>query len=193
MRTSEDLNRITPVIWRELETLEVPFIRCGVFIIDEEKERVQVFLTTPEGKSLAVLNLSFDANNLTNNAVKHWKKNQIYKEQWNKEKFIHWTKSMIKIGQIQNVETYQGSSTPPESLHIHFIPFAQGILYVGNVSPLSDEKLELVQTLAEAFSIAYARYEDFKNVEDAKNKIEITLNELKIAQEKLQELYFRRW
>ncbi|SHJ24768.1 Signal transduction histidine kinase [Tangfeifania diversioriginum] len=188
MRTSEDLNRITPIIWHELETLEVPFIRCGVFIVDEEKENIQAYLTTPEGKSLAVLNLSFDANDLTNNAVKHWKKNQIYKERWNKEKFINWAKSMIKIGQIQNVKTYQGSSTPPESLHIHFVPFAQGILYVGNVSPLSDEKLELVQTLAEAFSIAYARYEDFKNVEEAKNKIEITLNELKIAQEKLQEL-----
>jgi signal transduction histidine kinase/CheY-like chemotaxis protein len=188
MRNSEDLNRITSIIWRELETLEVPFIRCGVFILDNEKENIQAYLTTPEGKSLAVLNLPFDANDLTNNAVKHWKKNQIYKERWNKEKFINWTKSMIKIGQIQNVETYQGSSTPPESLHIYFVPFAQGILYVGNISPLSDEKLELVKTLAEAFSIAYARYEDFKNVEEAKNKIETTLDELKIAQAQLQEL-----
>ena len=49
------------------------------------------------------------------------------------------------------------------------------MLYVGDVSPLTDEKLELVKTLAEAFSIAYARYEDFKNLEEAKNKIEITL------------------
>ena len=188
MRTSEDLNRITSIIWRELETLEVPFIRCGVFILDEEKEKIQAYLTTPDGKSLAALNLPFDANDLTNNAVKHWKKNQIYKERWNKEKFINWTKSMIKIGQVQNMETYQGSSTPPESLHIHFVPFAQGILYVGNISPLFDEKLELVKTLAEAFSIAYARYEDFKNTEEAKNKTEITLKELKAAQTQLLEL-----
>jgi signal transduction histidine kinase/CheY-like chemotaxis protein len=188
MRTSEDLNRITPIIWRELETLEVPFIRCGVFFVDEEKEKVQAYLTTPEGKSLAVLDLSFDTNELTSNAVNHWKKNQIYREHWNKEEFINWAKSMIEVGQIQNVETYQGSSTPPESLHLHFVPFAQGILYVGNVSTLSNEKLELVKTLAGTFSIAYARYEDFKNVEEAKNKIEITLNELKIAQAQLQEL-----
>jgi hypothetical protein len=33
MRNAEDLKRITPVIWRELKELEVPFIRCGVFII----------------------------------------------------------------------------------------------------------------------------------------------------------------
>lgn len=188
MRNSEDLNRITTIIWRELETLEVPFIRCGVFFIDKEKEEVQAYLTTPDGKSLAALNLSFDANELTSNAVKHWEKKQIYKEHWNREKFINWTKSMIATGQVQNAETYQGSSIPPEALHLHLVPFAQGILYVGNVSVLSDEKLELVKTLAEAFSIAYARYEDFVNVEEAKNKIEITLNELKIAQAQLQEL-----
>ena len=188
MRTSEDLNRITPIIWRELETLEVPFIRCGVFIVDDEKEKVQLYLTTPNGKSLGVLNLSFDANELTSNTVNHWKKNQVYKEHWNKEEFINWTKSMIEIGQVQNAETYQGTSTPPESLDLHFVPFAQGMLYVGNVSPLTNEKLELVKTLAKAFSIAYARYEDFKNIEEAKSKIEITLNELKIAQAKLQEI-----
>lgn len=188
MRTSEDLNRITTIIWRELETLEVPFIRCGVFFIDNEKEEIQAYLTTPDGKSLAALNLSFYANELTSNVVKYWEKKQVYKEHWNKEKFTNWTKSMIEAGQVQNAETYQGSSIPPEALHLHFIPFAQGILYVGDLSFLNDEKLELVKILAEAFSIAYARYEDFKNVEEAKNKIEITLNELKIAQAQLQEL-----
>ncbi len=185
MRTAEDLNRITPIIWRELTTLEVPFIRCGVFIIDEDNEVTHVYLTTPEGKSLGVLNLSFNANKLTTNTVEYWKKKQVYKEHWNKEEFITWTKSMMELGQVQNAETYQGSSTPPESLHLHFVPFAQGMLYVGDVSPLTDEKLDLVKTLAEAFSIAYARYEDFKNIEEAKNKIELTLSELKSAQAQL--------
>jgi signal transduction histidine kinase/DNA-binding response OmpR family regulator len=188
MRTSEDLNRITPIIWRELETLEVPFTRCGVFIVDEDKEEVHAYLTTPDGKALGVLNLTFDANGLTKNIAYHWQGKQVYKEHWNKKDFINWTKSMIKIGQVQNEETYQGSSTPPDSLNLHFIPFAQGMLYVGNDSPLTDEKLELVKTLAEALSIAYARYEDFNNIEEAKSRAEKTLKELKIAQAKLQEL-----
>ena len=185
MRTSEDLNRITPIIWHELKALEVPFIRCGVFIIDEDNTVTHVYLTTPGGKSLGVLNLSFDANELTTNTVEYWKKKQVYKEHWNKAEFINWTKSMMELGQVQNAETYQGSSAPPESLNLHFVPFTQGMLYVGDVSPLTDEKLDLVKTLAEAFSIAYARYEDFKNLEDAKNKIEITLKELKSAQAQL--------
>jgi len=185
MRTSEDLNRITPVIWRELKNLDVPFFRCGVYIVDEKTESVHVYLTTPDGKSLGVLNLSFDSNKITNDTVEHWRKKQIHKQHWNKEEFISWTKSMIKIGQVQNAETYQGSSEPPESLYLHFVPFAQGMLYIGDVNPLTEEKLELVKTLAESFSIAYARYEDFKNLEDAKNKIELTLSELKSAQAQL--------
>ncbi len=185
MRTTEDLNRITPVIWRELQALEVPFIRCGVFIIDEEKENVQVYLTTPDGKALGVLNLAFASNELTKNTIEHWRKKRIFKTHWNKEEFINWTKSMMEIGQVQSAETYQGSSAAPESLNLHFVPFRQGMLYVGDIIQLTNEKLELVKTLADAFSIAYARYEDFKNIEDAKNKIEITLNELKAAQTQL--------
>ena len=185
MRTSEDLNRITPVIWRELKTMEVPFIRCGVFIVSDDQTHTRVYLTTPEGKSLGVLYLSTESNALTKNSVEHWRNKQIYKEHWNKEEFINWTKSMMKLGQIQNPETYQGSSKPPESLYLHFVPFAQGMLYVGNVAPLDEEKLELVKTLAEAFSIAYARYEDFKNLEEAKTAVEGTLKELKSAQAQL--------
>ena len=185
MRTAEDLNRITPIIWRELKTLEVPFIRCGVFIVDEENAKVQVYLTTPDGKSLGVLNLSFDENKLTSDTVEHWRKKKIFKVHWNKEEFVNWTHSMIQIGQVQNEKTYQGSAEPPESLDLHFVPFTQGMLYVGNTVPLTEAALELVKTLAEAFSIAYARYEDFKNLEEAKNKIEVTLKELKSAQAQL--------
>ncbi|HYQ58097.1 MAG TPA: ATP-binding protein [Draconibacterium sp.] len=185
MRTSKDLNRITPVIWRELQALEVPFIRCGVFIIDEENEKVQVFLSTPKGKALGVLNLSFDVNELTKNTVVHWRKKQIFKAHWNKQEFINWINSMMQLGQVESAETYQGSASAPESLNLHFIPFKQGMLYVGDVSPLNKDNLEMVDNLAKVFSIAYARYEDFNHLETAKVQIEKTLYELKAAQTQL--------
>ncbi|MEZ5103941.1 MAG: ATP-binding protein [Draconibacterium sp.] len=185
MRSKEDLNRITPVIWRELQALEVPFFRCGVFIFDENKQKVKVYLSTPDGNSLGVLNLSYDANTLTRNTVEHWKEKRIFRTHWNKEEFKAWIKSMVKLGQVQNEETYQGSSNAPESLNLHFIPFKQGMLYIGDISPMAEEKLILVKALAEAFSIAYARYEDFKNLEEAKLKTENTLKELKAAQAQL--------
>jgi len=185
MRTSEDLNRITPLIWSELEILEVPFIRCGAFMIDESNSRLQAHLTTSDGKPIGALNLPFDANDLTYNTVEHWRKKKVYTHHWNKEDFVNWMKSMISLGQIATPEQYQGSEKPPETLDLHFIPFKQGMLYVGNTVPLLPKKIELVKTLANAFSIAYARYEDFVNLEEAKIRVEKTLNELKSAQTQL--------
>ncbi|MCK5704649.1 MAG: hypothetical protein KAI29_26030, partial [Cyclobacteriaceae bacterium] len=185
MRSPEDLQNITPLIWNELEILEVPFIRCGVFIIDESSSNIQVHLTTPDGKPIGALNLPTDANELTINTVDHWRKKKVYIQHWNKEDFVNWMQSMISLGQIQTPEQYQGYSKPPESLDLHFIPFKQGMLYVGNIEPLLPEKIDLVNTLAEAFSIAYARYEDFVNLEEAKNRVENTLSELKSAQSQL--------
>src|SRR6187397_1424185 len=44
MRTAHDLEHITPLIWKELLTLEVPFSRCGIFIIREEEKLVHAYL-----------------------------------------------------------------------------------------------------------------------------------------------------
>jgi signal transduction histidine kinase/ketosteroid isomerase-like protein len=185
MRTMDDLQRITPIIWHELTVLGVPFVRCGVFIMNEMTEHVQVYLSTPDGRSLAVLDLPFNSSELTLNSVNHWRQGIIFKTHWNKQEFLNFMQSMIKLGQVSNQKTYQGAAEPPESLDLHFVPFKQGMLYVGNTSSLEKEALELVKSLAESFSIAYARYEDFRQLESAKNQIEKTFTDLKAAQAQL--------
>ena len=185
MRTSEDLSRITPIIWHELETLGVPFIRCGVFIVDEKKVRVRIFLTTPEGKPLGALNIAVDATVHTKNVVEHWRRKEVYTEHWDREDFISWMDSMIQLGQIRTKEQYMGTTAPPVSLNLHFIPFKQGMLYVGDAEPLPEEKIAVVKSLAETFAIAYARYEDFVNLEQAKDSIEKALRDLKATQSQL--------
>lgn len=185
MRTVNDLQQITPLIWKELIALGVPFVRCGVFIINESKTHIQVYLSSPDGHSLATLDLPFDSGELTLNTVYHWRKGLFFKTHWNKEEFVNWMQTMIREGQVQNRETYQGASQPPESLDFHFVPFKQGMLYVGNISPLEPDELQLVKSLAESFSIAYARYEDFRQLEEVKNQIEKTYTELKATQSQL--------
>ena len=59
------------------------------------------------------------------------------------------------------------------------------MLYVGNTEPLTDDALQLMQNLADAFSTAYARYEDFNKLEAAKQQVENTLVDLKQAQQQL--------
>ena len=178
MRTSEDLERITPLIWRELTTLEVPFFRCGVFIVDEENEMVSSFLTTPEGESLAAMETQFGLLPFFDNAVDAWRKGEVYRDQWDKKEFTEFAKTMLEQGLIQSKETYLKSKEAPELLNLQLVPFVQGLLYVGSSEPLSHGQIEMVRDLGDAFSVAYARYEDF-------NRLEKTLNDLKSAQSQL--------
>jgi signal transduction histidine kinase len=185
MRSTSDLQRITPLVWHELNTLGVPFIRCGVFIINEVIGITHTYLSTPEGQPLAVLNLPISEGMLTGKVVEHWREARTYIEHWNKEQFIAWMQSLIDLKQISSKDVYQGEANPPESLDLHFVPFSQGMLYVGNSSPLTNDEIQLLKSLAEAFSIAYARYEDFSQMEEAKNKVDSTLFELKQTQKQL--------
>jgi hypothetical protein len=185
MRNAEDLNRITPLVFNELTALGIPFIRCGVFIVHEKKKNVEIYLSTPEGKSLAVMTLPFSANEMTSKSVEAWKKEEVYIQHWNQTDFTNWGKSMQEQGYVKDLKTYQGTETAPESLHLHFVPFAQGLLYVGSPENLSEEQIDLVKSMAKAFSIAYARYEDFTKLEQAKAEVESAMSELKATQSQL--------
>ena len=56
---------------------------------------------------------------------------------------------------------------------------------MGNDSELNNNQFESVKSLAEAFEVAYARYEDFNKLEISKLKTEQTLKELKQTQQQL--------
>jgi signal transduction histidine kinase len=185
MRSAKDLERITPLVWNELTTLRIPFIRCGVFIIEESNKTVQAFLSAPDGRSLGAMRIPFDADKNTAETVVHWQKGEVYRTHWDKRQFLEFMQTMMDLGQVNNNKEYQGAEEPPESLHLHFVPFTQGMLYVGNVEPLAEDQIESVQSLAEAFAIAYARYEDFHKLEKAKERVEVTLSELKATQNQL--------
>ncbi|TDK45338.1 ATP-binding protein [Algoriphagus formosus] len=185
MRTAADLDKITPLLFKELTTLDIPFIRCGVFIINEKAKIVEAYLSSPEGKSLGVLHLPFDASELTFQTVEAWRKGEVYRQHWDKEDFLNWIQQIMEKDLIQDEKTYQGAAAPPESLNLHFVPFTQGMLYVGSTEPLSEDEIDLIRSLSEAFAIAYSRYEDFVKLEKAKAEIESAMSELKATQTQL--------
>ncbi len=185
MHTADDLNHITPMLWKVLKGLDVPFIRCGLFIINKDQQTIQAYLSTPEGKTLAVLNLGFDETVTIRKMVDHWKDRNIYREQWDRFEFQQWVHSMLQKGQIEGPEEFSGTDASFDILHLQFVPFAEGMLYVGSRESLIDEHLELTHSLAESFSMAYARYLDFKALEAAKNNMERAFKELKATQAQL--------
>ncbi len=185
MRTVKDLQRITPLIWKELKVIGVHFIRCGVFIVNEAEQNVTAYLSAPDGLPLATLHLSFTANVFIHRAVEAWEKQEVYTVHWTAEEFNNWTKELISEGQIADQQTYEDTNTDLPSLDLHFISFAQGLLYIGNNQPLNHQEIDLVKSLAKAFSLAYARYEDFVLIEKAKQDVDATLAELKSTQAQL--------
>jgi len=183
MRTTGDLERITPIIWNELTTLGVPFVRCGVFIFDEPQEQIHTFLSKPDGKAIAAFHLPYDSSPFID-AIENWRSKKIHIIHWDNEGFSELADTLVKEGQIATRKQYL-STVPKDGLYLHYVPFLQGILYVGNTTELDGDSLHLVQSIADAFSTAYARYEDFNKLEEAKQQVEKTLTDLKQTQQQL--------
>jgi signal transduction histidine kinase len=184
MRTTKDLEKITPLIWNELTILGVPFIRCGVFIMDDEQQLIHTFLSTPEGKAIAAFHLPYASPGNIAQVLTNWKKNENYIDHWDEAAFIDFAEVLVKEGALTSPEKYL-STMPAGGFYLHFLPFLQGMFYVGNTVQLNEDEMKLIQSVADAFSTAYARYEDFNKLESAKQQVENTLSELKQAQQQL--------
>ncbi|MBD0377892.1 MAG: hypothetical protein ICV51_19975, partial [Flavisolibacter sp.] len=184
MRTTQDLERITPLIWNELTTLGVPFIRCGVFIMDDAQQVVHTFLSTPQGKAIAAFHIPYNTPGNITAIINHWQNKEIYTDHWDEKAFTEFADNLVQQGSLVSPEEYL-STMPLGGFFLHFLPFQQGMLYVGTMTELREEEIKLVQSLADAFSTAYARYEDFNKLEAAKQQLEITLTELKATQAQL--------
>jgi signal transduction histidine kinase/ketosteroid isomerase-like protein len=184
MRRVEDLDRITPLIWRELNTIGIPSIRCGVFIMDEPNHIVHTFLSTPDGKAIGVFHLPFDVPGFVGSIVKHWRDKKMFLDYWDDVAKNNVAEQFVKRGLFASTQQYL-DILPKEEFHLHFLPFGQGMLYVGNLTQLKDEELNLLQSLADSFATAYARYDDFNKLESAKQQVDRTLVDLKQAQQQL--------
>jgi signal transduction histidine kinase len=181
MRTTVDLDRITPLIWKELNILGIPFVRCGVFIMDDIEHQMHTFLSSSDGQAIAAFHLPYDAPGNTGDILIHWKNKQMYIRHWDERAFSELGELLVQQGAISSKEVYM-NTVPLGGIHLHCLPFLQGMLYVGNTSQLQDSDIHLIQSVADAFSTAYARYEDFNKLESAKAQIEKTLTDLKQTQ-----------
>ena len=184
MRTISDLDKITPLIWKELNILGVPFIRCGVFIMDNSQALIHTFLSTPDGKAIAAFHLPYATPGNIAHVLSHWQSKQNYIDHWDESAFTEFAGVLVNEGGVVSAEQYL-KTIPHGGFYLHFLPFLQGMLYVGNTTRLGNDEIILIQSLAEAFSTAYSRYEDFNKLEAAKKQVDNTLNELQVTQRQL--------
>jgi signal transduction histidine kinase len=179
-----DLEKITPLIWKELKVLGVPFIRCGVFIMDDRQQLVHTYLSTPDGKAVAAFDLPYNTPGNISKIVLQWQHKELYTEYWDEEAYTAFAGNLVQQGVLTSTEQYL-RALPGGGFYLHFAPFLQGMLYVGNTMQLGDEEIKLIQSLADSFSTAYARYEDFNKLEAAKQQVDKTVLDLKQTQQQL--------
>ncbi len=184
MRTTKDLERITPLIWNELSILGIPFVRCGVFIMDEDEQLIHTFLSTPEGKAIAAIHIPYNTPGKIRLIPENWKKKTAYTDHWKDSDFSDFANTLAQNRVFESSEQYL-AGIPHGGFYLHFLPFLQGMMYVGNATELSDDEINLIQAVADAFSSAYSRYEDFNKLEAAKKQVDSTLTELQATQKQL--------
>ena len=121
MRTKQDLDRITPLIWNELIILGISFVRCGVFIMDDKHQLVHTFLSTPDGKAIAAFQLDYSVSNLKE-AIRHWHDRVVYVTHWGEIEFGELADILMKQGSIVSRDQYL-NTLPTEGIYLHFLPF----------------------------------------------------------------------
>jgi len=158
-----------------------------VFIVDEKEQKIHSYLSNPQGESLAVWHVEFGLIQVFDEMVASWKKQEVFLTEWDRQGFLDFSKTLMDHGLVDNRERYQSGADAPEHLVLHMVPFAQGMLYVGSQVHLDPSHMELVRALASAFSVAYARYEDFNQLEKALTELKATQAQL-IQSEKMASL-----
>ena len=125
MRKRNDLERITPLIWEELTVLGIPFIRCGVFIMDEEQELIHTFLSTPDGKAIGAFHIPFDTSGNFEIMVNNWRHKEPYIDHWKEQAFSEFADALVKQGAISSKAQYM-RTLPHEGVPPQFPAFFTG-------------------------------------------------------------------
>jgi signal transduction histidine kinase len=151
--------------------------------MDEQEQLIHTFLSTPDGKAIAAFHVPYQSTPLSG-AIEFWRERKIFIKHWGTSEYAEFADAFIDKHEAEKRAHYL-SSVPKDGIHLHLLPFMQGMLYVGHHAPLQEDNLILIQSVANAFSTAYARYEDFNKIESAKAQVEKTLADLKQTQTQL--------
>src|SRR5205823_5218236 len=132
-------------------------------------ELIHTFLSTPDGKAIGAFHLPYATTGNIQKVLSHWHDKKSYIDHWDESAFTEFAGTLVQQGALESPEQYL-KTVPQGGFYLHFLPFLQGMLYVGNTNQLNEEEIKLIQSVADAFSTAYARYEDFNKLEAAKQQ-----------------------
>ena len=94
---------------------------------------------SPDGKAIAAFHIPYDTPGNISQVLGHWRDKKTYIDHWDESDFTEFAGTLVKQGVLSSPDQYL-STLPRGGFYLHFLPFLQGMLYVGNTTQLINWK-----------------------------------------------------
>ena len=190
MRNSSELSETSTILFQQLKELKINAIRSGVGIFDDENDAIELWVTSisENGKLFFVLDY-------INTGVHAVFENIIEARKSNKPFALTKLEGKDLLQYYRTMSTYAGISKKVDNTLTQFFYsffFSAGTINVVTNEALTEEETGIMLRLAKVFGLLYTRFLDLKKMEEQailineeKNVLETTLNNLRAAQNQL--------
>ncbi|MGB3074569.1 MAG: hypothetical protein WBB36_04580, partial [Chitinophagales bacterium] len=171
MHNSEDLSATVNVFFKELKTLGIIPIRCGVGQVDEASHTTSLTTTTysQQGDTFQIIGkLKQEGHPVLEGIYDHWKLQQEY--------FPVLSGDDIKA----YYEVTQGQIAYPEystnvTQYGNQFPFKEGFVFAWTENELTEEERKVFRRFSSVLSLTYRRFSDLKEAEAQTREAQIQL------------------
>ncbi|MCJ7468230.1 MAG: ATP-binding protein [Maribacter sp.] len=184
MNKSEDLQQAVAIIFKELDKLDLKTLRCGIGIINGQNRTVDVWTTTASdaGEDISFSgNESMDVHPLLQGAFAGWEKQQDFYYELIGDDLLAYYNTMGGDN-YKLPDAASGTNISAVDRQFYYCTFfpAGGLPFFSE-APFTPELVRVIRRFANAFSLAYKRFEDLKLSEEQahKAKIEVALERVR--------------
>ncbi|HMK25730.1 MAG TPA: ATP-binding protein, partial [Chitinophagaceae bacterium] len=168
MYKSEDLSKVAEVVFKELDTLELGILRCGIGIINKEKRNADAWITSvsDEGKTVQVSGTeSMDQHPLLQGAFDAWLNKTDFSYVLEGEDLVQYYKTS-GVGKVRLPDSQLILSADEITTQYYQIAvFEAGGLFAFSANAFPEEAKIVLKRFAAVFNQSYTRFLDLQKAE----------------------------
>src|SRR5258705_616466 len=168
MYKSEDLSKVAEAVFKELDTLELGILRCGIGIINKENRNADAWITSvsDEGKTVQVSgNESMDQHPLLQGAYDAWLNKTDFSYILEGEAMVQYYKTS-GVGKVRLPDSQLILSADEITTQYYQIAvFEAGGLFAFSANAFPEEAKMVMKRFAAVFNQSYTRFLDLQKAE----------------------------
>jgi len=171
MHRSDDIAGVSVSLFNEMKELGIPVWRSGVWLLDEQNDTGEMWVTSAEGglqKGAAFSMIDFlEMPEIGQPSLEAFRRgDDYYHFQMVSEEIEAAARYLVDVMNAPFTEWDTRSTADlPESLDDYFVFFSEGFLFLALREPLSESDLDMAKRFTEVFSFAYARFKELERAE----------------------------